>query len=687
MFPTNSRPLLLLFSFFVFSFAGLAPAAAFDKIEASFDLPNLQGNPFDFTQNDVKVAIAGPDGKTITLPAFFDGGQTWRVRHSTSSAGKYTISAVTLNGSDAQPQNLNPTEFQIDNPDKSGFVRIDPAHDHRFIMDDGSPYYPLGYNVGWRNQNEPPIPDTLARMGTAGLNWSRIWMCYWDGKNLDWQDKTSQQVKLGDLDLATARKWDDIVSAAQTGGIYFHLVLQHHGQFSTGADPNWQLNPWNKANRGWLATPVDFFTDPKAIALTKAKYRYIIARWGYSPSIMAWEIFNEVENTDAYKKDVAPVAAWHTVMASFLREQDPYHHLITTSSRLSDMRIFNSVDYIDAHDYPPDVLSAMPSLDIHNLSKPYFYGEIGGNTDGTLRQRAGNIDLLLWASLMSKASGAAQFWFWDIVGRDHFLPRFSAVQRFAKESAFALQTNLGPIDVDIQTPKLGPLTFGPGMDWGPWLATDFVVHRSGQIDGLGGMTEYIQGKSNTDMFSRASIKLDFPSDGTFSIGITQIAEKGAILKASLDGAPPLMLKLDAPPAPPARQGGRQSQRNIYLNETLSIPITAGPHTLLLENPGEDWFRIKNFVLTPYSPQIGVLAKGNDHYAMLWLYRRESSGPDPIAATLKIPGLAAGSYQVTWWDTEEGKVSKVETVQSNSDSLELTTPPIQKSLAIWVTRPN
>ena len=31
------------------------------------------------------------------------------------------------------------------------------------------------------------------------------------------------------------------------------------------------------------------------------------------------------------------VAAWHTEMASFIRQQDPYHHLITTSSRTSDV--------------------------------------------------------------------------------------------------------------------------------------------------------------------------------------------------------------------------------------------------------------------------------------------------------------------------------------------------------------
>jgi hypothetical protein len=687
MFSSKSCVLGFLVALMAFSADSSALAAQFDKIESSFELPQVQGNPFDFTQNDVKVTLAGPEGSTQVVPAFFDGGQTWRVRFFPLVAGKYAISGVTLNGTDAQPQNLTPTDFEIGNPDKSGFVRIDRAHDHRFVMDDGAPFYPLGYNLGWHNEGEPPIPETLSRMGAAGLNWSRIWMCAWDGKNLDLQPKTATQVKLGYLDLATARKWDDIVNAAQAGGVYFHLVLQHHGEFSTGADPNWQDNPWSKANGGWLQSPLDFFADPKAIALTKAKYRYIIARWGYSPAIMAWELFNEVENTDAYKKDVAPVAAWHTTMANFIRQQDPYHHLLTTSSRLTDLRIFDSVDYIDAHDYPPDVLAAMPALDIHALAKPYFYGEIGGNTSGKLEARTDNVNRLLWASIMSKASGAAQFWFWDIVERDHFIPLFSAVQKFVAQSGFTLQTDLQPINVEVQTPKIGPLEFGPGMDWGPWKTTDFVVHPSGQIDGIGGMAEYMQGKGNKDMFSFASFKLDFPSEGTFSIAMSQIAPKGAILSASLDGAPPIKLNLQAPPPPFARGGDRPPQRDVLLNVTLSIPIPAGPHTLRLENPGEDWVRLKSFVLNPYAPQVGVLAKANDHFAILWVYRRESSGPDPIIASLRVPGLTSGTYQITWWDTQTATVSKTETVQVSSGPLQLTTPPVKKDIALWITRQN
>src|SRR5262249_15522462 len=48
------------------------------KLEASFELVGVTGNPFDDTENDVRVTFRGPRGEITPLPAFFDGGSTWR---------------------------------------------------------------------------------------------------------------------------------------------------------------------------------------------------------------------------------------------------------------------------------------------------------------------------------------------------------------------------------------------------------------------------------------------------------------------------------------------------------------------------------------------------------------------------------------------------------------------------------
>ncbi|HLZ55194.1 MAG TPA: DUF5060 domain-containing protein, partial [Verrucomicrobiae bacterium] len=70
----------------------------YPKIEASFTVNTPIADPFDYS-NDVRVLMVQPDASTVSLPAFFDGGTTWRVRHSPTMAGVYSISNITLNGS------------------------------------------------------------------------------------------------------------------------------------------------------------------------------------------------------------------------------------------------------------------------------------------------------------------------------------------------------------------------------------------------------------------------------------------------------------------------------------------------------------------------------------------------------------------------------------------------------------
>src|SRR5579863_2263087 len=93
---------------FLYLFAPSARAGdTYDMLQWSFDLPQVQGNPFDFTANDVQVTISLPDGSRHTLPAFFDGDTPLRVRHTPDAPGVYTVQSITVNGKEVTPQNLD----------------------------------------------------------------------------------------------------------------------------------------------------------------------------------------------------------------------------------------------------------------------------------------------------------------------------------------------------------------------------------------------------------------------------------------------------------------------------------------------------------------------------------------------------------------------------------------------------
>ena len=294
-----------------------APGQIFSRIETSFNLTNLAADPFDYTLTDVRVQIGQPNATTVIVPAFYDGGTAWRARHSPMLPGTYQVLGVTLNGQTQMVANLQPSSWLVAAPSMGpGFVRIDPANTNRFITSDGRRYFPIGHNVAWDVNSTTNVVGLLAKLGAARENWSRIWMNDWDGKNLDWP----KPGPFGQLNLAVAQKWVTIVSAAEQSGVFFHMTLQHHGQYSSSVDPQWSANPYNTANGGFLTNAAQFFTNVTAKALTKRKLRYAVARWGYSPAIMAWELFNEVQFTDAAQTGQwSIIGAWHNEMAQFIR--------------------------------------------------------------------------------------------------------------------------------------------------------------------------------------------------------------------------------------------------------------------------------------------------------------------------------------------------------------------------------
>ena len=690
-------PTLLLLLVLAAQAARAEPAAepagrgTYPLVEASFTL-RVDGNPFDFTQNDVRVDLATPDGRTLTRPAFFDGGDTWRVRHAPTQAGRYAVRRVTLNGRPADVADLQTPGFDVAGTPGHGFLRLTDAGRH-FCFDDATPYYPIGYNLAWQYTGEPKMPplvESLRKMGAARVNWTRIWMNHWDAKNLDWIEQPEgrpgefPQPEIGRLSLGVARKWDRLLRAAGEGGVYVQVVLQHHGQYSADVNPNWQINPWNRANGGWLERPADFFTDARARELTKQKYHYILARYGAMPGVMAWELFNEVQLTDAFKSDLPAVVAWHAEMARFLRDHDSYRHLVTTSSDLDAEGLWPAMDYYQPHVYPPDVVTAIASLDARGLRRAYFYGEIGASADGDDPAEAGaTVHKVLWASLMSRSAGAAQYWYWDLAEPGGALPQYAAAQKFLDAAQIRGRYDLGPLRVAADTGRRTDLTFGPGIGWGKSLTTRYVV-RPDAVEGVGGMSAYLQGDANRDLFPRADFAVDFPADGTFAVRFDQLSPAGARVAVAVDGEERSVVTLDPPQG--ADAAGAAGPTPVRVG--VELPLTAGPHEVTLRNTGRDWVRVGQISLSDYAPEVAVLAKGDAEVAVLWAYRRTPAVQEalPLTAKLTVPGRAPGRYAVTWVDTATGdQISAATATAGDNGTLTLTTPPLRPDVAAILRR--
>ncbi len=655
-----------------------AQNVTYSKIEAAFSLPAITANQFDYTSNDVRVLITQPDTTTVLLPAFFDGGTTWRVRHTPLMPGTYSVTGVTLNGATVTPASLLPASWNVAGPAISpGYVRIDPGNPSRFITSNGRRYFPIGHDNAWDVSSTTNVAGIMARLGGSHENWSRVWMNHWDNKNLDWPP-SGAALPFGTFSLSVAQKWDSIVAAAEQAGVHFQMTLQHHGQYSTTVDSNWPQNPYNVVNGGFLTVPEQFFTNAQAIALTQKKMRYSIARWGYSTSIMAWELFNEVQFTDAgLSNQWSIIEAWHNQMAAFMRSQDPYHHLITTSSVLNEP-IWDATDYYTHHDYPSDLIGSIqdaPTITASQPVAPVFGSECGMDFTPHI-----GVTPTAWAGLMAAQSGNEEPWYWDVIDANNDYTLMRALTDFASYAGIGDHDSFVKSSPAVTCAQNTALVFAPGGGYADATQSAFTVGQSTPT-GIGSLPSFLQGTYHKSMTPDGyTFLVNYPQAGTFTAQVTMIASSGDGLQIILDSATATNISFPAASA------------DYATNYNLTINVPAGQHTITLTNPGLDWVVLGNLSFNPYVPMIAAYQISDSQFAALWLWHRTNiyltNATSTLSAQVALVGLSPGTYSATWWDTYAGAALSNFTfsVANTNTPVTLNTPPILRSVALYAGLP-
>ncbi len=661
-------------------------------VEFSFKLKRTDGNPF---ARQVWAEVSAPDGRTLLLPAFLSATDTWSVRTRVGTIGTYRLGTVKETAADGlvirEAKTLGSGKFNAKRTaDPRGNIGIDPSNPRRFAFADGTPYVPLGANLAWpEGPREAFFNTSFAQFQRTGLNWSRIWMSHWGGTNLDWtQDDLAPSPPTGSIHPRVANLWDSIVESAEEHGVYFQMVFQHHGQWSTGANANWQFNPWNIANGGFLKSPVAFFSDPQARTLTKLKYRYIVARWGYSPSIMAWELFNEAMWTDARNgtpADNAAIAAWHDEMADYVRSVDAHHHLVTTSDDYLDQALYRKMDYYQPHLYAshliPSARCVEPAAAL--LDRPVFYGEAGEDNDPRLTDApklGGALTLpTIWSSLMADTAAPAQYWYTTDALRQGLLPQFATLARYFRDNGLDRRADLAPFTAVVESAEQLPLVLQPALNWrqcaGPTLSVPLDGRDPPELALIPRHFVNADPAARQRYPGRLTLQLDYPRAAEAQLRIAGHGAAGASLRCLVDG------QVLAERTWPATTDNKPSVKPV----AFAFPLTAGPHTLVLENPqGEDWFEFAGFDTgLTVSPLAAVGRRAFDRVC-LWLWHREGvyakAGAAPVSGSVVLDALAAGKWRVVWWDLTAGRPATPLEIEHTGGTLRLPTPPIGRHAA-------
>ncbi|MEM7368526.1 MAG: DUF5060 domain-containing protein [Bacteroidota bacterium] len=665
----------------------------YGKVEIKFDLTARYSNPYDYEEIEIKASFRSPEEKTIEVDGFFmeefqlqtngsliSGEERFKVRFSPHQIGIWTFQ-IRVSDKNGTAKSLVQSFVcvEISHPHNHGFVRTNASN--YLLHDDGEQYIPIGGNMSWQNNN--PFVDYqrwLKEYIATGANFLRLWHTHW-GLGIEWKNGWRGFRGLKHYHQINSRYQDWLFDFCADNGIYIMLCLQHHGQVSTQVNPIWTDNPYASVNGGSCEHSWDFFRNEEAILTSKNRLRYIIARWGYARSIMAWELWNEVEWTDNYAQHQAAIKEWCKEIATFIKEQDPYGHLLTTSYAKSanDPDVWSNphIDLTQTHVYinSPNIernLSSAVRAYLNDFGKPNLIGEFGLGHDptklGMLDPNGIHLHNGMWAGVFGGGLGTAMSWWWDqYIHPQGLYYHFAPLAKVVNKIPF-LDKKLRPRKGVIRGAP-GTLHMSPTLDWGEIGIGNITIYQDGTLDPKRpSLSRYLYGaRWNTQYRNPPTFTVAYSEDGTFAV---QTADQSA-------QSPRIAIWLD---------GVKLFDQYAKPNTLYKVDISAGLHDIKVENPGTDWISIEAYSVSSLGSLIDayVLSSEDETAAAGWVLNHQynhqivpvQGEPESVSgAELWIEGFAAGTYDVKWYNCQTGEIFRNETVRTVHNTLRFFVPDL------------
>ncbi len=501
----------------------------FERVEIEVEGVPAAANPFDPESITLDLDAVAPSGKSLRVPGFYhhefdrkvegksevltphgEGG--WRIRWLPLEAGRHTLVVTAIVG--GKPAGRGQTVIEVAAGKRHGLARVQPEGKRYFCLSDGTPLFLNGLCACWYGRRgTQDYDDWLEAYQKAGINYIRIWM---------WPEAFGLEWDRGDkLHYRQDNAWrlDRVLAEAERRGIFVMLCLDYHGIFEVkpdfwGGNNFWTRHPYNATNGGPCQTQNEFFTSDEAKKLYEKRLRYVVARWGAFPNILAWEFFNEIDNEYAYLRH-NDVVAWHRDMGRRLRSMDPYRHLISSSftggSERADLFALPEMDFAQYHSYnekhPARMQAEKSARFYEKYGKPFFVSEYGTDWKGWKPDTDPHFRALhqaIWSGAFTGAAGTAMTWWWEHIHSGNLYAHWSAL------SAFLEGTGIGKAG-------MRPARFENAE--GPVLPFGVATHDEALVWLLDRACDWPDGAMETDPASvtGAKVALAGVDDGLWSV--------------------------------------------------------------------------------------------------------------------------------------------------------------------------
>lgn len=431
----------------------------YEKTEWNIRLSVSYNNPYDQNEISLDMVLTAPSGNPVVVPCYFDSGDPqsslWKARFAAREVGTYTYHfQLTVHGKSI---GSNTDSFITRAGKKPGFLHKNGLYTFKF--DNGELFRGIGENVAWEARSfENPqwtYDYLLPTLAKNGANFFRTWMCPWN-LPLEWKISGNPKRYANTTEYfnpSGIKRMEELLHLVDSLHLYMMLTLDMN-------NGNWRNSPYNKANGGPVKTWPEFFSSKAAMDKYKNKLRYVIARWGYSTNIAAFEFFNEIDNGVFTKGDSiiiphANVTNWHDEMARYVKDIDPYNHLVTTSISHRDIEGLNSIAYIDfnqKHIYKhTEKIPAIYPDYIQTYGKPYVVGEFGYRWEDANPKYAKEADYDykrgLWFGLFSSTPILPMSWWWEFFDDQGMTPYLQSVRQISDQMLKAGNGNFESVSI------------------------------------------------------------------------------------------------------------------------------------------------------------------------------------------------------------------------------------------------
>lgn len=702
--------------------------------EAVLPIVGNVNNPFDPNEINITVQFTAPDDVQLNVPAFWmqpyqqtcskdcsvellkpNGQSGWHVRFSPDKVGnwKYSVKQQDQSGT----HNITSGSFAVAPSKQMGFIRVGKNH-HYFGYDNGAPYFPVGSNLGWSwtgANGTLGYQNWLKKLHEVGANFGRLYVDVPWFIGLDWRSP------VGDYTAAQEDAWrlDTIVQTAEQQGIALQIVLVWaQGLTSYSGLPvnppakpsrpdisaDWSEHPLNGALGGPFSGPAQFFVTDQGRDLFKRRLRYMIARWGYSTNIFAWDVIDQLDRINLQTPDNA--SDWLKDSVNYLRTNDPYKHLITAGVRDSargalldravldfkQARFYQRRPIEPAIDQVSGTLATLSPL-LSNADRPIMLSEFSLSPwfEPTADDPTGiHIRETMWATALSGAAGSGASWWWDTY---LFPQNLTAI--YAPLAAFTQgipwnTSALTPVNVAFiadDTVGFAPIKLSGynGTYGGPKSPdTTFRLTPDGVIPPVSTASSFLYGVTySTQLTQPQKYIITPPVDTTLTVNVRRVSDKAnAQLVVIIDGKIAGQVTF-SPHSEPA---------------SLTVPISAGEHNVVLDNTGADFLQLDSVDIAQYIAPLrtisladrsaGIFLAVLQHRDYTWESAVKKAQIKPVVVKLRVDGMPPGQYRVELWDPFSGNVvgSENTTISGQKDGpLTVDLLPITTMLAVRAIR--